>query len=481
MARVFAINVVVHCVTLLWCRRLRSMIRRDVASATFCFYVCTYANFAFWGLHAIGEGAMYLLGCPAPQNIMQGALTVLEGFATLLPMLIVFITGRKKLFQLTACSFDRDPSRVQRDGAFLATLLDCASRIRTGDTFWIHHGRHDEAYPTFDVRRNWELGKVVLVGLESFVVRTRAPLQGGEQMLARKLTRSRSGYSRGPSLFASVTSVKPEPGLHVLPLAGREMTVEDMLSFAHKELHCIDWGNITKELMTGAICGHDAPDISKLYDLSRPLRKGEVIDYFMSHSWHDCAESKWARLQEIVAEFARRNWRYPTFWLDKVCIDQRRIGDGLKALPVNVMACKQVLVLCGETYPDRLWCIWELCVVLSFASQEQALERIRFEVFGQDSTVLDRLQKFEAKNARCYDPNEQHKLSHVIRTIGAERFDTQIRRLAMAIEPALRGKPHHAPRSSTSSSASSSPQAAMLGARYAPADDNTFTPNVISI
>ena len=41
----------------------------------------------------------------------------------------------------------------------------------------------------------------------------------------------------------------------------------------------------------------------------------------------------------------------------QVCIHQSRIGDGLKALPVNVMACNQMLVLCGPTYPNRLWCV----------------------------------------------------------------------------------------------------------------------------
>ena len=32
-------------------------------------------------------------------------------------------------------------------------------------------------------------------------------------------------------------------------------------------------------------------------------------------------------------------------------------------LPVNVMACKQVLVIWGTTYPNRLWCIWELILM----------------------------------------------------------------------------------------------------------------------
>ena len=31
-----------------------------------------------------------------------------------------------------------------------------------------------------------------------------------------------------------------------------------------------------------------------------------------------------------------RNGRYPTFWVDKFCIDQRELADGLRVLPVNV-------------------------------------------------------------------------------------------------------------------------------------------------
>lgn len=39
----------------------------------------------------------------------------------------------------------------------------------------------------------------------------------------------------------------------------------------------------------------------------------------------------------------------------QTCINQLDIGDSLKVLPINVMACKKMLVLCGPTYPQRLW------------------------------------------------------------------------------------------------------------------------------
>ena len=61
-----------------------------------------------------------------------------------------------------------------------------------------------------------------------------------------------------------------------------------------------------------------------------------------------------------------KNLGFPS--ADKVCIDQNNIRDGLKVLPVNVMACNKMLVLCGETYVQRLWCAWELFTLFSFQS-----------------------------------------------------------------------------------------------------------------
>merc|ERR1712100_184219 len=82
----------------------------------------------------------------------------------------------------------------------------------------------------------------------------------------------------------------------------------------------------------------------------------------------------------MVVDFANgfhaTHHRWPTFWLDKVCIDQNNIGDGLKVLPVNVMACKKMLCLCGPTYTQRLWCAWELFTLFSFSSFKQAVSRV---------------------------------------------------------------------------------------------------------
>ena len=102
------------------------------------------------------------------------------------------------------------------------------------------------------------------------------------------------------------------------------------------------------------------PPAQDPFSLSRLVAPGESIDFFISHSWHDDAQLKHRQLRLLVEAFKRRHGREPTFWFDKTCIDQANIGDGLRMLPVNVMACERILVLWGPTYHERLWCVRSL-------------------------------------------------------------------------------------------------------------------------
>merc|ERR1712048_1513026 len=112
------------------------------------------------------------------------------------------------------------------------------------------------------------------------------------------------------------------------------------------------------------------------------------------------------RLSEFTADWRKRHSRYPTFWLDNVCIDQQNISQGLKVLPIHLMACRKMLVLSGPTYPTRLWCAWELLT----------------------------LMEFEVADAHCYDPNEEIRLMNVIHIIGKDQFNQRIRTLASLLQ-----------------------------------------------
>ena len=52
-----------------------------------------------------------------------------------------------------------------------------------------------------------------------------------------------------------------------------------------------------------------------------------------------CQPQFWDQPQVLPLQhdsFCRHHGRYPTFWVDKFCIDQRALADGLRVLPVNV-------------------------------------------------------------------------------------------------------------------------------------------------
>lgn len=158
------------------------------------------------------------------------------------------------------------------------------------------------------------------------------------------------------------------------------------------------------------------------------------IDYFVCYSWDDWqadTEMHLLKLQQVVTRFKRSHGREPTFWFDKICMPSRQYGpDGaLKLLPVNLMACKRMLLLCGPSFHKRLWCIWELFVRNCFAPLDKALEDIEIIVVGNYSRVMEQLQQFDWKLATCYDPNEQANLHKTIRMVGGNAFNARVHRI----------------------------------------------------
>ena len=49
---------------------------------------------------------------------------------------------------------------------------------------------------------------------------------------------------------------------------------------------------------------------------------------------------------------------------DKACIDQGNIDQALACLPVFLAGCHTLLVVAGNTYCSRLWCVMEVFTFL---------------------------------------------------------------------------------------------------------------------
>ena len=127
---------------------------------------------------------------------------------------------------------------------------------------------------------------------------------------------------------------------------------------------------------------------------------------FRRHERHDDAKAKFAILDLAMQQFKAKYNREATFWLDKVCIDQRNIDDGLKLLVINVMSCDKILVLCGKTYIHRLWCVLELFMIFCFAddsNEEEVFSRIKMvpivEEGENEEDILDSFLHFKLEDA----------------------------------------------------------------------------------
>jgi hypothetical protein len=93
-------------------------------------------------------------------------------------------------------------------------------------------------------------------------------------------------------------------------------------------------------------------------------------------------------------------------------------------LPVFVFSCNRLIILAGNTYYARLWCVWELYTFFS-TSGTSALKRVELYDFSDAGTST--LLEFDVANAHCFSPVDEAKLRSIIESGGASNFNDMIR------------------------------------------------------
>lgn len=147
-----------------------------------------------------------------------------------------------------------------------------------------------------------------------------------------------------------------------------------------------------------------------LWDRTEQRGLGEV-DIFLSHSWHDDGARKWRRLAEYCAGFRARHQREPLLWLDKACIDQTDIEKSLLCLPVYLSGCSELVVLPGETYARRLWCVME---IYTFLKMGGSVDRIQILPLDGVLTRKGLFAGFDVRKADCYKPEDKQAMLAII-------------------------------------------------------------------
>jgi len=156
------------------------------------------------------------------------------------------------------------------------------------------------------------------------------------------------------------------------------------------------------------------------------------IDAFLSHSWHDPPLAKWEALQVWRRSFKAQHQREPRLWIDKYCIDQENIEASLMCLPVFLASCHTLLIIAGETYFDRLWCVEEVFVYLQMDRCVDSIEMV--PICGD---MEERIRTFDVKAAQCFKERDRQKLLATIEA-GCGDDETFNQHVNQALSRALR-------------------------------------------
>ena len=168
-----------------------------------------------------------------------------------------------------------------------------------------------------------------------------------------------------------------------------------------------------RALRLDAISANDLSSNSdtQMFNRTEPAKLG-TVDAFISHSWQDDGNAKHAQLQVWAQKLRATNGgQEPLVWLDKACIDQDNIDANLASLPVFLAGCRSLVVLAGQTYCERLWCVVELFTFLRMGGSPDNI--VVYRLGGSDK-IREALAKFDGLKAKCYFPRDREKLLAVV-------------------------------------------------------------------
>lgn len=198
------------------------------------------------------------------------------------------------------------------------------------------------------------------------------------------------------------SSSKEQEAASIAALINAKASAAEAFEGAMKHFRAWPLAKLTREILED-----NKPDPS-LHSHTTAAKLGSV-DAFVSHSWSDDGTSKYTALQEWAAATTVLPEAGHQIWLDKACIDQTNIDANLASLPVFLSGCKELLVLAGNTYVSRLWCVMELFIFLRMGGQrgDIDLKLLQADAFRD-------LERFEAGKATCFLLVDRQKLLAVI-------------------------------------------------------------------
>ena len=390
---------------------------------------------------------------------------IFASFTILLPTLPIIILGKRHCFTLMARRFEYSVKRLQSDGAMMAHLAASSEVFDASGTRWVFRKNDAKSifnqYPNEVNRQYWTRGKysvnetvstkqqnvtqpVVLEVTVSY--RDDIDLSYSARFVNTELSidcnKSLVDIADPPWTFdewkchSFDANVKFDKELETVTLyetvKSNQSSLSDLLQWATANLRVLKWENFIDDLLLKSPRQlANLEEKKQVFALSEPIEvndEASKIDFFVSHSWDDDPVKKCEMLRLFAEDFQSKNGRYPTFWLDKVCINQADPGNALAVLPINIGACKKMLILMSKSYVRRLWCVWELFTLFTFCNKELAGQRITTLSVETDLNfeLVEEMKHFSLDNAHCFSPNEELKLRAIMNDVGLHRLKSCI-------------------------------------------------------
>merc|ERR1711933_85609 len=127
---------------------------------------------------------------------------------------------------------------------------------------------------------------------------------------------------------------------------------------------------------------------------------------------------KWKAFQDWRFSFAAEHGREPNIWFDKACIDQNDVQADLRGLPIFLYGCKELLILCGPTYLQRLWCVVELFTFVHIGGKLHQIKMVPLcrDAAGEEDrdAILRTIENFDAEQCACFDPSDKERMLEII-------------------------------------------------------------------
>jgi hypothetical protein len=156
------------------------------------------------------------------------------------------------------------------------------------------------------------------------------------------------------------------------------------------------------------------------------------------------ADAKLRALSRWAAAFERRSGQPASAWLDQLCEDPSlTAAQRLAHMPARVPRARKLLLLCGPTVPQRLWCVAELYAWHAMGGIADAIKIVPVlphggasaaELADASTKIVAAIDSFHVMYSEAHEQSQHATLTRSVEMATVARYNE----LVCGMTPAVR-------------------------------------------